>query len=206
MKKQAFELQHIDFYKTHGALVLNQILSPSYLKEAQKEALFFKENSLRNVWKSHKAFKALTLHKGLFHLSSELSSQPFLRIGYDHFFASFEELKNFFKAESSIHENSSIDGLEIALLLNLSSAEVAEDQTAIFPFASGSGCFIHPRRTLTFKDLEAAQGPFLLITYCKKNARYIHQPQDPFTHDGKKEGLVFGDLLGSSQHPLLCRC
>ena len=204
MKKQALELQHIDFYKTHGALVLQQVLSTSSVKDAKKDALFFTKSSLRNVWQNQLEFKKIILNKNLFSLSATLTHQHLMRIGYDHFFSTLDDLRAFFPAGSSISEKSSIDPIEIALLINLSSqTDLLDNQTHIFPYLAGSGCFIHPRKMLDFTPIEEAQGPFLLITYCKQTARYIFQKEDPYTHEGKKQGLVFGDIINSRSHPLL---
>lgn len=46
---------------------------------------------------------------------------------------------------------------------------------------------------------------YFLIGYAEDKALYTYQPKDPFTHELKKRGYVFGDHLKAPLHPTLAR-
>lgn len=203
MKKTSLELQHIDFFVEKGSILFHDVIPEKKLHEYKLALCFFQKPSARNCWSSSAEIKKLSFNPTLSSIALQLAQTKSLRFGFDHLFSSFQELKEFFKADVPLSKISSIDGLEVAALINLSLAPSPESFTSTFPFGSASGCFFNPTKPLDLSNVEAAEGPFFLITYCKPQARYIHQSADPFTHLGKQEGLVFGDLLAPSFHPLL---
>ena len=46
--------------------------------------------------------------------------------------------------------------------------------------------------------------PALLIAYGGERTLYTLNPSDPHTHLLKKQGYVFGDVVNSSTHPVVC--
>lgn len=203
MKKTSLELQHIDYFLEKGSILFYDVFTESKLHQFKMALCFFNQRSARNCWVQQEQIKKLTLNPTLCSIALQLSQKKSLRLGFDHLFASLKELKEFFKPELPLSKMSSIDGLEIGVLLNLSLAAAPESYETSFPLASASGCFFNPQKPLDLAHIEQAEGPFFLITYCRPNARYIHQAEDPFTHQGKQEGSVFGDLLAPHRHPLL---
>ncbi len=203
MKKTSLELQHIDYFVEKGSILFHNVITEKKLHELKLALCFFQKNTARNCWSQHPELKKLSFNSTLTSIALGLSQTKTLRFGFDHLFSSLKELKDFFKADLPLSKISSIDGLEIAALINLSLEPSPEQFATTFPFGSASGCFFNPKKLLDLSTIENAEGPFFLITYCKPQARYVYQSTDPFTHLGKQEGLVFGDLLAPQFHPLL---
>ena len=200
MKRHSLELQHIDHYMEKGYILFKDLLSCSKVREVKESALFLGLKNQRNSWKLSELIKKQALHISLSSIASSLVRLKTLRFGFDHYFHDTESLKEFFNHSTTLSQLSSIDGLEIALIINLSQ-ETESD--SLFPSCQGSGMFFNPKKPLDLTGIELAQGPFLLIAYCKSGARYIFQPLDPFTHEEKKEGIEFGDILSSKLHPFV---
>lgn len=203
MKKTSLELQHIDYFIEKGSILFHDVISEKKLHDYKLALCFFQKHSQRNCWSQHPEIKKLSFNSSLTSIALQLAQTKTLRFGFDHLFSSLKELKEFFKSDLPLSKISSIDGLEIAALINLSTAPSPESFASTFPISAASGCFFNPKKTLDLSNIEEAQGPFFLITYCKPTARYVHQSADPFTHLGKQEGIVFGDLLAPQFHPLL---
>jgi hypothetical protein len=202
MKKRVLEIQHIDFFKKEGSILFHNLLDslrlPSY-----RDCLS-KLTARRNVWKHSTVLRKLSFNPSLAALAGSLVGLKKLRFGFDHFFPSFENLKNFFALAPSLNSLASIDGLEIALLLNLSDEKSPPYQTlSTLPSIGGSGMFFNTTVPFPLFSEEDVKGPFLLLVYSHANARYSYKVTDPFTHDVKKESCVFGDRLANAYHPLL---
>lgn len=205
MAKHILELQHIDFLYEKGSILFHNLLPLSKIKAYQESLSSLKVYTKRNIWQHSLVLQKLCFNHQLADLAAQLSRLKALRFGFDHYFSSFKELSNFFSENKSLEEMSSIDGLEIALLLNLSSStELENTSSSSLPILSGSGTYFNTYTPLNVLMEETPpEGPFLLIAYCKANARYIHKHSDPFTHDAKKEKCGFGDLLANAYHPLV---
>ncbi len=227
MNKHLLELQHIDVFYEQGWLVLNDLLSPTQLKQYQKALESHPTCSMRNIWQQISEFKTLSLRMAFARLGMQLTKLKTVRFGCDHLFRSLDDLKVFFRGESILKNLISINHIECALLLNLSSTveppsikqapAIVEEKIpamqpttadpkaripATIPMFGGSGVFLKHTTPLNL-DIEQAEGPFLLIVYCSPQARYLHNKSDPFTHDVKKERFAFGDVLSNQHHPLL---
>jgi hypothetical protein len=203
MIKSSLELIHIDYFREKGSILFTDLLSKELFNKAKQALCFIPKKSERNCWKNYDVLKKLSMNHNFTSIASALCRQKSLRLGFDHYFSSFHELKDFFK-ENPLSQKCSIDGLEIALLINLSASEVEITKESLtFPLTSGSACFFNPKNPLTLPEIPLTEGPFFLITYCKQNARYIYQALDVYTHEEKKEGQAFGDLISSRLHPLL---
>ena len=229
MNKHLLELQHIDVFYEQGWLVLNDLLSPSQIKHYQKALESHPASSVRNLWQQIPEFKTLSLRMAFARLGMQLTKLKTVRFGCDHLFRSLDDLKKFFHGESILKNLISINHIESALLLNLSSTietpihteeistPISEELPAAtqpalvdpearipatIPTIGGSGVFLKHTTPLNL-NIDQAQGPFLLIVYCAPQARYLHNKSDPFTHDVKKEHFAFGDVLSHQHHPLL---
>jgi hypothetical protein len=216
MARQTLELQHIDIFYEKGSILFHDLFSLQKVAEYQKVLSSLSPSHKRNIWQHSPLLKNLCFNHQLGHLAADLSRLKPLRFAFDHYFPSFKELITFFSENTSLNDLSSIDGLEIALLLNLSSSIELTSESRL-PLLSGSGMFFDTNFCLNassdqreenllegpFPEDRTPEGPFLLIAYCKANARYIFKPSDPFTHDVKKEKCAFGDLVSNIHHPVV---
>ena len=199
MSKQLLELQHIDLFSEKGCLVLETLLTPSQREKYAQE--LHRVSGARNLWHRNAILKTLSLKRSFAHLAMELCKLKTLRLACDHLFPSLKELQAFFKEGTCLKDLLSFNGLEIALLLNLSShQEPLQDPLVTLPVYPGSALFFSPTFPLQFPE-ETIAGPFFLIVYAAPQARYIYKKEDPFTHDAKKEHAVFGDVLSNQEHP-----
>lgn len=202
MKKQVLESQHIDFFDQHGCIVFHDLLPTHVL--ADYRFLLAKICTTRNVWKHSEVLKKLSFNHSFACIAAELSRLKQLRFAFDQYFPSFESLLSFLTRAPSLNALNSIDGLEIALLLNLSDTTAAHEITpASLPSIGGSGTFFTTTSSTLDFSTQGINGPFLLIAYCHANARYLYKVADPFTHDVKRESRAFGDRLASHYHPLV---
>ena len=68
----------------------------------------------------------------------------------------------------------------------------------------GNCCFIKSSCKMPiFKLLERKSGCFLQLVYGGSRSCYVHNEQDPHTHDLKNEGYVFGDKVRPDRFPLI---
>lgn len=68
----------------------------------------------------------------------------------------------------------------------------------------GNIVILHPAKKLPLSSwLSEPDFSALLIVYGNEKTLYVHQKMDPQTHVLKREGLVFGDHLPNSTHPIL---
>lgn len=72
----------------------------------------------------------------------------------------------------------------------------------IIDLQSGSTTFYHAQHPIDFSSLAT---PYLLIVLATDKARYKYQESDPFTHQLKKLGYGFGDLITDDTHPLIAK-
>jgi hypothetical protein len=195
MARHSLELRHIDLFQEKGYVLFHDLISKQKTLECQHILSSLSTASTRNLWRHHPVLKNLYFNYQLSHLASQLTNIKLLRFGFDHCFLSLPTLSSFFSKDHSLTELTSLDGLEIALILTTSSLK-----------EPGSGLFFNPNCVIDIPSLFhelSMEGPFLLVTYCKANARYIYKPLDPFTHDVKKESCAFGDLISNEHHPLV---
>lgn len=121
MNKHLLELQHIDVFYEQGWLVLNDLLSPTQIKQYRKALESHPTRSMRNIWQQIPEFKTLSLRMAFARLGMQLTKLKTVRFGCDHLFRSLDDLKAFFHGESILKNLISINHIECALLLNLSS-------------------------------------------------------------------------------------
>lgn len=88
------------------------------------------------------------------------------------------------------------------LLVRLSGTSMVEDPAWI-PSQVGNASFL--ATDLPIDQTLLCQDAFLLVVYCGEKSLYVLNPQDPYTHDLKGLGYVFGDMVQDATHPLLAR-
>lgn len=203
MNKHVLEPKHIDFFDKNGWVLFQDLLPVHMLSEYK--ALLAKICTTRNVWKHNELIKKLSFNYTFAYVAAQLSRLKQLRFGFDHYFPSLESVSSFFSKGPSLTAVNSIDRLEIGLLLNLSDTQTSTEEHAssAIPTIGGSGTFFSATSTPFDMNVKEISGPFLLITYCHTQARYLYKVSDPFTHDVKKESCAFGDRLANNYHPLV---
>lgn len=202
MNKHVLELQHIDFFSEKGSVLFHHLLNPTLVHNYR--TLLSNIPGIRNVWKHSEPLKKLSFNYKFAAIAGELSRLKSLRFAFDHYFPTFESLKKFLSQGPYLHVFNSIDGLELALLINLSDTDSPhENSTSTFPSNGGSGTFFSADADPIDLSIEEVKGPFFLIAYCSPSSRYLYNALDPFTHDVKKESCGFGDRLANSYHPLV---
>ena len=107
-----------------------------------------------------------------------------------------------FPEPKPLEEQGSIQGVHSALIVCLQGE--SENTESIFPTHPGSVAVVGPNYPLPFFELgNNFTQRFLLITYARHNAMYLHREEDPNTHYLKSLGYVFGDKLLQKGHPLI---
>ncbi|HLB53369.1 MAG TPA: hypothetical protein VJK48_06665 [Chlamydiales bacterium] len=73
-----------------------------------------------------------------------------------------------------------------------------------FPKEEGGILFVKPHLHIDWPALlQETATDLYFAAYSLENSLYIHNPQDPLTHQLKKLGYQFGDRLNNSHHPFL---
>jgi hypothetical protein len=153
------------------------------------------------------AVRKIVFSAGLAELGSRLSIRKKLRFGFDQVMANPSVVNQY-----TVAGKSCIAPLSLCLLLcvdgNSIPGEPLPEEEGIDPFPSkaGNGVFFLPNKPWNTAYLERHKDQTcLLIAYGEEKVQYLYCIEDPYLHDLKKEGLVFGDQLPQSTHPFLCR-
>jgi hypothetical protein len=72
----------------------------------------------------------------------------------------------------------------------------------ILDLQTGEATFYSPQFPIDFATL---QMPYLFIVFATDKARYQLRDTDPCTHELKKFGYGFGDLITEETHPLIVK-
>jgi hypothetical protein len=192
------------FFEKNHYIEFEELISAKQLQILQKKiaTLPLKRDISRHNAEVRKVLHSLRLAR----IAAELSHTYCLRFGFDRVIVP-EEL-----SFSILAEESSIQGLECCMMLCIdgmcqsASDEDSGDGIDPFPSLPGSGKFFLPGTKCSSKGSQHHRGQkFLLFTWAKKHAIYTLQLKDPYTHELKKEGLVFGDRLREKEHPVILR-
>lgn len=117
-------------------------------------------------------------------LAGELIGKRQLRFGFDRL------IEPPFP-EGSLQDKSCISPLLCALLYSLDSA-------------IGHGVFFSPAAELSTLPQEA-MGHYFLLAWADPRGQYLFHEGDPYTHELKSHGYVFGDRLQEKSHPIIIR-
>jgi hypothetical protein len=159
-----------------GAIAFEDLLSED------DSALIKAARIKRNLWSHSPELGKLILSSSFAALGAELSNHAALRIGYDLLL----EDSTLPTGGWTLQDLSSLNPVACGLLLDLTTRE---------------GLFIRPDYPYHW----ATHAGKLLIVYGAERLLYLHTPRDPFTHELKKAGYVFGDAVTTSTHPITFR-
>ncbi|MFZ4673996.1 MAG: hypothetical protein ACOYL1_06615 [Chlamydiia bacterium] len=176
------------------------------------------KTTFQEGWNLHQESSILQkfiTQKKFLEIVGQLTGLHKLKLGFTQIFRTFDKTQNesdetlppLFYHHTSLNDVTCLQGLEIGCMIHLVS-ERAISQDPLVDIEHSKG-IIHPLpmhpRSITFFN---AKSPFsldplpdfshqlyLLITFGRDNMVYVDQPNDPHTHNLKKQGLVFGDVL-----------
>lgn len=205
MSKLIIDTQHIDFYKTHGFLELEGLISDKGLEDLSLDLMTAKPEDRRYLSRKLLSFGKISRNRILQSLALELTSKPLLKYGLDLVITEKDKAK--YKEPVYFRQLFSYTGIALGLCINISSREITRDpidstSTCLFPSKPGSGTFFKASKALDFSYLQPDEKQLLMI-FCFTDSRYKLNPFDPFAHDVKKEGMAFGDKLSEKFHPLI---
>ena len=162
--------------------------------------------SIRNVSLSNIGVRKILFSKGFAELAGRLSIKRMLRFGLDQVFRDFPIPDGY-----TVAAKSAIAPLACCLMLCVDGPETKRAQTKEgcidpFPQKVGSGVFFHPNTPWDAACSEWHKDKtFILVAYAEERVQYLFCFEDPFVHELKKQGLVFGDRLPETSHPFLLR-
>ncbi len=205
MSKFAIDIQHIDFYKEHGFLEIENLISPALLEVLSLDLLDYSPDQSRYLSRKHDAFQKVIKNKSIKNLALELTSKSLLKHGLDMLITIEDKEKH--KDPVYFRQLFSYTGIALGLCINLSSDDIAREENnsehdCLFPSKRRSGTFFQPSKAIDFSYLTKHEKQ-LLILFCYTDSRYKLNPLDPFAHDVKNEGMSFGDKLSDKYHPLI---
>lgn len=172
------------FFEQQHYIEFDELLSPNEQKalmEATKKIAI----DVRDLSHSVSSVKEITHCHRLAKLASELTHVRFLRFGFDQVLCPPVAFGN-------LHSEVCIQGLVCALFICLDGDNTMH---AIFaePFADLATLPLDPQKR------------YFVIGWAEEKAMYRLEPKDPYTHQLKKLGYVFGDRLKEQWHPTLIR-
>jgi hypothetical protein len=195
-----------EFFKQNGLLGIEEIFSPEEIdllrREVEKKVFL---HEVKDLALSGGEIQKILFSKKMAQVAFELAGKSPLRYGYDLFFRCSSAPKAL---------SPSISPLLICACIPLESDETIEEHKPV-PFIlhqedlylpKGAVLFFAPNVLFSLSSSQAAPDPsYLLFVYSGLRAQYTYQVGDPFTHDLKRLGYVFGDRLKSATHPILYR-
>ncbi len=210
--KHIIEFSQIEFFKQHGYLELEGLLSDSKLNFL-KEAIKIKKNEIeKNYFSSEEHFfhfhdlftKSEELKKFLTgptiaHILTYLAHDKYFRICFDQliYYPLSQNYPNPLKIDDLSFQN-----MKMGLLIHISGEPIEE--LPIFPKTRGSATFFDPKVLLDLTPFYKPTGSeFLLIGFGSQDSRYRFKETDPHTHFLKNYGYVFGDPLSNQTHPIV---
>lgn len=148
----------------------------------------------RDLVQSEPRIKQTLLSPHLAGIASELCLKRPLRYAFDEVIS---EKPTF----STLSSERCIQGLELAMMLCIKEGQNAE--FGIFATALGSATFFHPELAVSSESFCGELA--LLVGWCSERSLYVCNMRDPFVHELKRLGYVFGDKLKSTTHPIVWR-
>ncbi|MDB6081004.1 MAG: hypothetical protein JWO53_276 [Chlamydiia bacterium] len=187
------------FFENHGFIEFEGLVSDEQL------AVLKRHKGTRDVSRKDPQIEKIVKSAVFSKLASQLSLKKLLRFGYDEVY----ELPIQRSGVQTLEEANSIRGLVCGLMICID----GESDQAInglpfnpFPKKPGNIILFLPTLAWDFDTLtESTKQKFLLITYAGSRAMYVYEERDPYLHELKKLGYVFGDRLSQTCHPILSR-
>ncbi|HPE85278.1 MAG TPA: hypothetical protein PLO43_03770, partial [Chlamydiales bacterium] len=155
-----------------------------------------------DLWRKDATIKKTVLSRDLAHILSQLTKIKPMQIGFDQVLQTSPSTLKFTQKPCLLKEISSVGPAIGGLLINLSQDAIETD--APLPQTPGNLLFFGAELPLPFPDIVSLPDQlFLLIVYCNVKPRYLACPNDPHSHQLKKQGYGTGDHLTSDTHPII---
>lgn len=218
--KYTVNVEHRDFFRKNGWIQFESLLTQNQvanwnlaIEHALSKRLHLPVEQIRkgpvekllnvgyDLWRDDDTLKKGVSIPSLAQVAFELTQIKPIRLGFDRLlmhdhFASYSQ-KNF-------NEMSCINGLSILLLICLTQGDAESDP--IFPNNAGSGIYFSPSFPFDFSQLASHPNQrYFLIGYADYYSQYLFNENDPFGHQLKNIGYVFGDPLKDDLHPIVLR-
>ncbi len=211
---------YYDFFLKYHILQLENALSIEEADQIQnllyKNLLSKKNISHQDLWKSGKdlwthdtEIKKILGRLHLGDLAHFLFKKRPIRLASMHILSTENRGSPLFTEELGLQEICCINPLLGGAMLWINPMN-SEDGTKEVPNllhgSKGDLVFFSENYPIPFPSLYRKENALALIfTFTSSNARYLLAPKDPLTHDLKKSGYVFGDLLQEEECPYLYR-
>jgi hypothetical protein len=183
-------------------LLATRLRSPiEKLKDLASEELF---REGRDLWLDEPKSKKHFLPPKLLQIALTLFNVNALRVGLTQYILGGVDTKSPFSSTSmSLKEFSSLQEVIGGVLISLTQGN---EKSPLTPQAEGSALFLHRDLTFSLSSFFANPGQNLyLIVFTSPKTQYLFQKNDPLTHQLKRRGYVFGDLVQESTHPLVMK-
>lgn len=189
-----------EFFKQNGLLAVEDLFSVEEIDSLKADVK--KKVSLgvtKDIALTGGRSRELLFSKKLAQVAFELVGRIPLRYGYDLFFGGVSAPNGISRSITPVH---------IGVCLPLESHEGSQQSTVVphtlrnedLALKKGSVLFFLPEVTFS---LSPSNVSCIFLFYVGARAQYTFEPEDPFTHDLKKLGYVFGDRVTSETHPML---
>lgn len=204
--------EQLFFFERFGSLYLENVFSEqdvdSLISAAEREILTrcsalrfnrLEDGSLlygRDMSITSPEIRKLIHSFRLAEVAHQLCQKRPLRFGFDQMWR-----LPFIPSNVTLEGISSVSSVTIGVIIALDT--IASGKETVFPLTRGSVTFVSP--TLVLNPPQELGGRFLVLAYTSGLPQYRLQPSDPQTHELKKHGYVFGDILKETTHPVLYR-
>jgi len=201
--------KHLNFFASNGFIELEELISETeaaalsssidlVLQERLKKLIETKTpaemfRSGRDLWKSSPAIAKKSMSRPFASLMAALTGARAVRLAYDQALRTTGETGPVFPAPCPLSEVSCFQPLIGGIILRL---KYDPHPPELLPKKVGSALFFTPALPLPWESLTQTPGQsFLLLAYGPERCVYVLEKRDPHTHELKREGYVFGDLL-----------
>jgi hypothetical protein len=150
----------------------------------------------KNLSLSSEPIRKILFSLRLSEIAFQLTNKRPLRFGFDQMWRIPH-----IPTDCTIDSLSSVAPLVVGVIIALDERRGVKEE--MFPFERGSVTFISP--TLRLCVPQGDRGRFLLMAFAHDRPQYRFQPSDVHTHELKRLGYVFGDILKETTHPVLYR-
>ena len=160
----------------------------------------------RNLWKKNEQHKKVLSSSKAGEIISFLLKKKPVRLAYTQVLTGKADKELPFSEDHTLEDISSADPIlgGAILCLRSSTEKNEEDLPDLLKQTEGNIIFFSKDHPIPFPQLLAQEGyQGILIVFAPHKVRYKLQPLDIHTHELKKHGYVFGDLLSQEEAPYL---
>lgn len=216
---------YYEFFLRNQVLEIEDLLSEQETKDLceQTEAILLKKlhqkplevtsnleiwQKGKNHWLESPEIKKILFRLQLGEICHFLFKKRPIRLAYSQAFFTGNQQDTFISAPKTLEEISCSDSLLGGALFCLEAPAESEKSTLpnLEMMKKGSVIFFSEKHQIPFPSLFAQKGfKAILLGFGQGSMRYKLEPQDPNTHELKKSGYVFGDLIQEDIAPYLYR-